>query len=859
MREALRKLSRSNTQRYGIFSSKGTHHKSLPVISPPTTEVDDDTNKTDDEDYRPETEVDNEDSSQETEVDDEESSPESKLKAEALSVPEGHVRSGSFGTRIELNEKNAAKMRKTLEEKKGYLELLRNANINGSREYAFADRPFNDDAKFQLSMLQLACCCGLNECVEMLVGTMGVNVNQRDPRFGRTALHYAVQAPESEILAEMNRLYFDVNPQGQMKCVVMLLDKGADVNAAGTSDGKTPLHLACARNHPHMIQTLLQSDADPSLRDATGHTPLDVTLEGSRDPGTQTGVSLASIAATKKKQETIVRLLLSAGASINLEEPQAMELLPSLPRSILRAVLCMDRKQLDVEDRERRRLIHRLLLVSAAPGVAKKQILSAEALAASHAPLRASLGALDSAASMSNAQACGTVSSAYSIPATASISSVANDHSSEADSPFTSPQMPMRPPRKSTIGDRALSKLRYNIDGVFNNHYCKPDPPIGVFDPLAAAGMDPDLLVPIAATPSGLYILSEILKLGVSVNCRDQYGRTPLMYAVANPLLTEAQALLLRFGANPTIQAACGGSLDPALAATDLADLRASTSVCEVRTAIEANPFLIDAVHYRHGSLLHSFARDGKDELVEVCLDAGADVGCPMPDTRHTPLHWAAEMGRDTIVGLLLEHGADATVKTTDRGWTPLHVACRWGRTGTVKRLLAEGVEAVDAFAQDRQGLTAWQIAATHRRKHVLQLQPPLPPPSASADWGSSGPEAPPTRRPRKNVPLAMDLKMAVRDGKSGAAVPSSVNMPPHSFSSTVVDHQSARPGVSMLSVSPESLVFARDDLHRTQPTASKGSDVSGSASLINGSGKGSMGNVNGEYGSSSSLKTDSC
>eukprot|EP00127_Corallochytrium_limacisporum_P005238 Clim_evm55s201 gene=Clim_evmTU55s201 len=773
-------------------------------MSPPTTEVDD-------EDSKPE------------------SKPEKKPKAVALSVPEGHVRSSSFGTRIELNEKNAAKMRKTLEEKKGYLELLRNANINGSREYTFADRPFNDDAKFQMSMLQLACCCGLDECVELLIGTIGVNVNQQDPRLGRTALHYAVQAPEGKILGEMNRLYFDMNPQGQMKCVVMLLDKGADVNAAGTSDGETPLHLACARNHPRMIQTLLRAGADPSVRDAAGRTPLDVTLEGLRDQSNQTGVSSASSVATKQKQETIIRMLLSAGASVNLQGPQAMEVLPSLPRSVLRSVLRMNRTRLDEEDRDGRRLIHRLLLVAAAPGAAAKRVVSAEALAASFPLLRsssaASLGALDSGVSMSYAHACGTVSSAHSIPVTASVASVAYGTATTAatDSPLASPHTTMRPPRQGSIGDRALSKLRYSLGGGFNSHYYEPDPTTGVFDPVAAAGLDPDSPVPIAATPSGLHVLSEILKLGVSVNCKDRIGRTPLMYAVANPLLAEAQTLLLRFGANPTIEAACGGSIDPALAATDLADLRASTSVCEVRTAIEANPLLIDAVHYRHGSLLHSFARDGKEELVEVCLDAGADVSRPMPDTRHTPLHWAAEMGQETIVGLLLEHGADATMKTTDRGWTPLHVACRWGRMGTVKRLLAEGVEAVDAFAQDRQGLTAWQIAATHRRKHILKLQPPSPPPSASADGGASGPDAPPTRRPRKNIPLAMDLQMAVSGTKSAAAVSSSLSMPPKSSSSTTAD-QSANSGVCVVPVSPGTLASARSGLRKTPPTNSNGS-----------------------------------
>lgn len=53
-----------------------------------------------------------------------------------------------------------------------------------------------------------------------------------------------------------------------------LLQNGADVNAAGSRVGGTPLHGATPRNHIAVMRLLLESGADPSKADFKKVTPL---------------------------------------------------------------------------------------------------------------------------------------------------------------------------------------------------------------------------------------------------------------------------------------------------------------------------------------------------------------------------------------------------------------------------------------------------------------------------------------------------------------------------------------------------------------------------------------------------------
>ena len=56
---------------------------------------------------------------------------------------------------------------------------------------------------------------------------------------------------------------------GYKNIVVLLVKHGADVNHC-SQNGRSPLMWACYRNHTHVIDFLLESGADVSIRDSTG-------------------------------------------------------------------------------------------------------------------------------------------------------------------------------------------------------------------------------------------------------------------------------------------------------------------------------------------------------------------------------------------------------------------------------------------------------------------------------------------------------------------------------------------------------------------------------------------------------------
>ncbi len=61
---------------------------------------------------------------------------------------------------------------------------------------------------------------------------------------------------------------------GHAACVRVLLDFGADANAAD-EDGDSPLHVAAFNARPGVVAELLRRGARPSARNADGDTPLD--------------------------------------------------------------------------------------------------------------------------------------------------------------------------------------------------------------------------------------------------------------------------------------------------------------------------------------------------------------------------------------------------------------------------------------------------------------------------------------------------------------------------------------------------------------------------------------------------------
>jgi len=119
------------------------------------------------------------------------------------------------------------------------------------------------------------------------------SVNKVDA-YGYTPLHFAAQHNNLHIVQYLlsNGAYCDGTKTGSCGATPLhrsayfghgtvckvLLDAGADVNAADTSfrDLRTPLHKAASRGHLHVFALLLRRGANREALDSSGFTPIEL-------------------------------------------------------------------------------------------------------------------------------------------------------------------------------------------------------------------------------------------------------------------------------------------------------------------------------------------------------------------------------------------------------------------------------------------------------------------------------------------------------------------------------------------------------------------------------------------------------
>ena len=130
----------------------------------------------------------------------------------------------------------------------------------------------------RMSSLHVAAEYGDVDMVKALVEHL--DVNEREPRLGRTPLHLAVKRDDYEIsrvLLENGARATDVSNDNltalhiavanrSSSIVELLLENGADVNLEFKFCGKTPLYMAVDYNCPKIVEILLRAGA--SMRNA---------------------------------------------------------------------------------------------------------------------------------------------------------------------------------------------------------------------------------------------------------------------------------------------------------------------------------------------------------------------------------------------------------------------------------------------------------------------------------------------------------------------------------------------------------------------------------------------------------------
>jgi ankyrin repeat protein len=159
-----------------------------------------------------------------------------------------------------------------------------------------------------------------------------------DNKYGRTALHWAVQSDHTDVAELLLSKNADVNAQdsggrtpldeaarlGYMDMAKLLLAHGASVNAG--YKGVTPLHFAAVTNHGAMVELLLANGADVNATESvSGQTPLEMAVsEGNRD-AVQSMLTLGAdpisklylqVAVTHNHQD-IAEVLLAHGADVD--------------------------------------------------------------------------------------------------------------------------------------------------------------------------------------------------------------------------------------------------------------------------------------------------------------------------------------------------------------------------------------------------------------------------------------------------------------------------------------------------------------------------------------------------------------
>ena len=144
-----------------------------------------------------------------------------------------------------------------------------------------------------------------------------------------------------------------------------------------------------------------------------------------------------------------------------------------------------------------------------------------------------------------------------------------------------------------------------------------------------------------------------LLANGADPEARDQDGQTALHCASLRGL-DEVVHILLRGGAEV-------GAVDSCFKQTSLhmAARNGHKSVCQNLLANEADP---EARDQRGETALHYASFKGFDEVVDLLLRSGADIGARNGLLGSTALHNAAFAGHHNVVRMLIERGADIDI-----------------------------------------------------------------------------------------------------------------------------------------------------------------------------------------------------
>lgn len=161
----------------------------------------------------------------------------------------------------------------------------------------------------------------------------------------------------------------------------------------------------------------------------------------------------------------------------------------------------------------------------------------------------------------------------------------------------------------------------------------------------------------------------------------------------------------------------------PGIALVALVTLTLSSCISMIHRSIDRNDLdgvraevaagvPLESVDYRDKTPLLLAAEQGRMEIVEYLVEAGADVNATTPPESGavTALRYAIDNEDYLMAKYLIDHGADVNLANAG-GWTPIMTAARIGNREIIQLLLDNGAR-LDVRTED--GLTPVRIASNN-------------------------------------------------------------------------------------------------------------------------------------------------
>ncbi|KAI4678032.1 uncharacterized protein J4E88_006550 [Alternaria novae-zelandiae] len=228
-----------------------------------------------------------------------------------------------------------------------------------------------------------------------------------------------------------------------------------------------------------------------------------------------------------------------------------------------------------------------------------------------------------------------------------------------------------------------------------------------------------------AAWKNYYHIMQELLRYGADVNKKDNTGRNILHNLAADKHCNWGRDVIAELLKQNIAIDGPEGQDDQKRSPLHWAASTGKKELCEMllrRTRLpRAN---VNAVEVRQKTALHLAVAHGRDDIIELLLVNGADVGA-QSDGSWTPLHNACDQGSVKVLKILMAAGADVNARTLN-GTTPLHVAAQAGHFDVVKCLLERGD--IKRAPKDTFGITPFLRAAQSKkpaRKDIINALAP--------------------------------------------------------------------------------------------------------------------------------------